>query len=507
MNNGDDMRDSHDEERSPQSFSLARRWGARLNVLITLAAVLAIVAMLNYLGMRHYARSNWTRAADTELSKRTRHVLASLTNTVKVITYYNSSDDVFPRMRALLKEYENAAGGRIRVQHVDYLRDPTLANTIKLQYKLPPNSSRDLIIFDSGTRIKVVNGADLSEYDYSNLVSGKGRDVHRTHFKGELQFTSAIYGVASQRSPKAYFLIGHGEHNPADTSDEEGFSKFAGILHDENNFDLRLLDLTGGKPVPDDCNLLVIPGPLQTIADDQLDRIQRHLEQGGRLLALFNYRPVGYRRQTGLEKLLSNWGVEVGQNVVLDPENASSQTGMDPLPVDPGSHPIVGSLGNSRVHLYMPRSLRAAHSSSARRDEAKVEELLMTGAKSVIVTDLSDRGAYDRKAAGPQPLAVALEKTIPGLERGSTRIVAIGDSTFWANKLIELDANREFVASTVNWLVAQNVLLHDIPPRALKSYKLSMTRSQTTTVRLLLLAGLPGAVLLIGVIVWSRRRN
>jgi ABC-type uncharacterized transport system involved in gliding motility auxiliary subunit len=497
----------NDDEQQPQSFSLARRWGAGLNLVVTLAAVLSIVAMLNYLGMRHYVRSSWTRSADTDLSRRTRHVLASLTNTVKVVTYFNSEDDVFARVRALLKEYENAAGGKLRVQHVDYLRDPTLANVIQAQYKLPSNARKDLVIFDSGARVKIVNAAELSAYDYSNLMGGKSREVHRTHFKGEPLFTSALFGLISQRSPKAYFLIGHGEHNPADTSGEDGYSKFASILHDENNFDLQLLDLIASKAVPADCNLLIIPGPLQTIGEEQVDRIQRYLEQGGRLLVLFNYRPVGYHRPSGLEKLLLNWGVEVGQNVVLDPENATNERGMDPLPVDPGAHPIVNSLGTARVHLYMPRSMRAAKNSTTRREENKVEELLFTGARSMVITELSERGMYDRKAAGPQPLAAAVEKTIPGLERGSTRIVAIGDSTFWANQLIELDANREFVSSTVNWLVAQNALLQDIPPRAIKSYKLSLTQTQMRTVRWLLLGGLPGGVLLVGLIVWSRRRR
>ncbi len=496
----------NDEEKQPQSFSLARRWGAGLNLLVTLVAVLSIVAMLNYLGMRHYVRTNWTRSADTELSRRTLHVLAALTNTVKVVTYFNSEDDVFARVRALLKEFENAAGGKLRVQHVDYIRDPALANVIQTQYKLASNSRKDLVIFDSGTRVKVVNAAELSTYDYSNLMSGKGREVHRTHFKGEMLFTSALYGLASQRSPKAYFLIGHGEHNPADTGGEEGYSKFASILHDENNFDLQLLDLIASKAVPPDCNLLIIPGPLQTIGEEQVDRIQRYLEQGGRLLVLFNYRPIGYHRPSGLEKLLLNWGVEVGQNVVLDPDNATNERGMDPLPIDPGAHPIVNSLGASRVHLYLPRSIRAAKNSTARREENKVEELLFTGARSEVVTELTERGMYDRKHPGPQPLAAAVERTIPGLERGSTRIVAIGDSTFWANKLIELDANREFASSTVNWLVAQNALLQDIPARAIKSHKLSLTNSQMGTLRLLLLGGLPGGVLLVGLVFWSRWR-
>ncbi|HMJ91975.1 MAG TPA: LPXTG cell wall anchor domain-containing protein, partial [Candidatus Acidoferrum sp.] len=92
-------------------------------------------------------------------------------------------------------------------------------------------------------------------------------------------------------------------------------------------------------------------------------------------------------------------------------------------------------------------------------------------------------------------------------ERGSTRIVALGDSTFWANTLIESDANREFAASTVNWLVQQGLLLGEIPRQQIRTYKLTITNVEMRNSRWLLLAGMPGAVMLIGVFVWMRRRK
>lgn len=497
-----------DDDRRPQTFSGARRFGASLNLVITVAAVLAIVAMVNYLGMRRYARVSWSNTSETELSKRTRHVLASLTNTVRVITYYDSEDPLFPRVRALLKEYENAGRGKVRVQHVDYLREPTVANRIKLEFKLDSGVNRDLVLFESDGRQKLVNGADLSDYDYSNLISGKSKEVHRTHFKGEMLFTSAIYGVAMQKSPKAYFLIGHGEHSPADESQQEGYSKFGLILQNENNFQIAALDLTANKEVPADCSVLIIAGPLTTIAEEQVERIQRYLDQGGRMLVLFSYRQFVSGRPSGLEKMLATWGVEVGQNVVLDPENAAHESGIDPKPVTPGSHPIVNSLGTKQVHLFWPRSMRMTRGSTSRREEAKAEELLFTGKKTLVVTTFDAQGrAVNATATPPQPLAIAVEKSVPALERGSTRIVAIGDSTFWGNALIESDANREFAAATVNWLVQQNILLGEIPRQQIRSYKLTMTNAEMRNSRLLLLAGMPGAVLLVGLVVWARRRK
>jgi hypothetical protein len=214
------------------------------------------------------------------------------------------------------------------------------------------------------------------------------------------------------------------------------------------------------------------------------------------------------RRPTGLEPLLRQWGVGVAQNVVLDPDNASNPQGIDPKPVNPGVHPTVNSLGRARVRLTNPRSLYAIDSGEARRDDAKVDELLFTGPKSQMLSDFNERGIpRERKQVGSQPLMVAVEKSIPAVQRGATRIVALGDTAFWANQLIEVDANAEFAAHVVNWLVGQNILLADIPRRAVATYKLTMTRSQMRNVRWLLLGAMPAAILLLGFIVAARRRS
>ena len=67
--------------------------------------------------------------------------------------------------------------------------------------------------------------------------------------------------------------------------------------------------------------------------------------------------------------------------------------------------------------------------------------------------------------------------------------------------------NSELAASAANWLVNQTVLLSEIQPRPIHTYKLAMTHAQLRSVQWLLLTGLPGAVLLIGLAVWLRRRN
>jgi ABC-type uncharacterized transport system len=396
------------------------------------------------------------------------------------------------------------------VQHVDYVRQPAAATVVKAKYKLPDSlANKDVIIFE-GTRTAMVLETELSDYDTSELMSGKSKDVYRTHFKGELLFTSKIFEATSTKSPKAYFLIGNGEHSPASAAAAKptpgGYSEFASVLKNENNFDLAILNLLQDKEVPTDCNLLIIAGPTETLSAPEVEAISRFLDRGGRMLVSFNFESLDPPRPSGLEKLLLSWGVEVDQNIILDRDNSIDPEGRDPVPIVTGVHPIVNSLGSSRVHFLLPRSVHASSNSVAsRRDQAKVDELLFTGPKSEAIRSI--RSPSSRKLVGSQPLAVVVEKSIPALERGSTRIVVLGDSSLWSNQLIVADANRDFIPMVVNWLVQQNVLLNEIPRQALRSYKLAMSQSQLRTTRILLLGAMPAGVLLVGFLVWVRRRN
>ena len=108
------------------------------------------------------------------------------------------------------------------------------------------------------------------------------------------------------------------------------------------------------------------------------------------------------------------------------------------------------------------------------------------------------------------PLAVAVEKQAPPgviTERGATRLVVAGNSFFLANARIDSAGNRDFADSAINWLLDRPQLLEGIGPRPVREYKIMMSNAQLKQARWILLAGLPGGVLLLGGAVRLRRRK
>ena len=104
------------------SFSLSRKWSQRLNVLVGILSLLAIVAMLNYVASRHYFRYHLHGGQRAKLSPLSVRLVGGLTNEIKIVCYLTHDETLYSDIRELLSEYK-AASSKISVEMVDPLRD------------------------------------------------------------------------------------------------------------------------------------------------------------------------------------------------------------------------------------------------------------------------------------------------------------------------------------------------------------------------------------------------
>ena len=489
---------------SPDSFSNGRKWGLGTNTIVAIVALVAVMAMLNYLASRHYLRLPLSLAAKEQLSPLTLQILQSLPEPVKIVLYYDPDEMLYGSVSQLLKEYTAVNPRKLSLDVVNYTLEPAKAEIIKAQYKLPPQA-KDLIIFECRGKSRIVAQSELSDYDISKVVSGESKEVKRKAFLGERMFTSAIRTVADPQTLHAAVLTGHGEHDLAESLNDFGYARFAALLN-ENGIQVRSLSLTGTNDIPPQTQLVIIPGPTTAFDPAEIEKLDRFLNKGGRLFLLLNY-----RSQTGLDRLLGKWGVDLGTGVVVDEKKSRSNSSV--IVADYGSHPVVGALRQAQLplQLILPRPI-LKRTGPQGRDAPQVVELATSSPDGIAVNDLRDGIPRPNPATDPRgsiPLMIAVEKgTIKdvNLDRGSTRMVVTGDSFFLGNKLIEAGANRDFAWHTINWLLDRSQLLGGIGPRKITEYTLTITQGQMTSLRWLVLAGLPGFVLLLGLLVWFRRR-
>lgn len=488
------------------TFSKGRRWLIGLNSILAIVAFLAIVVMANYLASGHFKRTQWGTGAAFKLSPQTEGLLKSLTNNIDVTIFWaphGDEEDMYSLVAGLLAEYQNANPKHVHVKTLDYSRFPADAKSFLMVHKLSSLTDRDFVLFESNGHSKIHYAKNLSEYDFSAVLAGRSKTVRRSAFRGEMFFTSAILSVTFPRALKTYFLYGHGEHSPGGADETEAktadYSKFAGILKDEADSDWQLLSLQGTNGVPADCQLLIIAGPSRTrLLPAEVSKIDDYLKQGGRLLALLN-------KDCGLERVLETWAVRLGSAPLVerDPKFRIGLSDKDFLTARLGPHPIMKPLLTEQlpIRIAAPRPVFALSSKSKTPGAPEVS----------ILAETSDI-ASDGMKSGVFPLIVAVEQgVIKGVNTtrgGGTRLVVVGDSDFLDDSMIDSVANHYFASLAVDWLLERpEVLLSGVTSRPIREYKLVLSGSQLLALQWLFLAGLPGAVLAFGTLVWLRRRR
>lgn len=499
------MAGNHSRE---SGFSSWGRIKIGVNVALSLAAALALALMVNYLAGRHYSRIDLGRQDLNRLTPATQRVLAALTNDVRVIVMFDRNNPLYSPVMGLLKEYRNQCR-RLTVEHVDYKRDVDRAQTLIARHQLAPTES-DLVIVEYGGRSRLVRETELSDYDLTGLLSSS-REIRRVAFKGEGLITAAIAGLLDERTPRLYYLQGHGEHDLASTETKFGYSRFAQLLA-QKNIQAVPLRLSGEAEVPDDCQVLLVAGPRNRISADEVERIGTYLNRGGRLMALLSLVRSG-QNDTGLEPLLASWGVAVGRQFAFDGKNAVVGGGI--LCTNFSLHPVVKPLRGESVYVVLARSTDPAATAVQTADAPRAEPLFSTSVEGFIASELTDSGlprsnpVRDRR--GVIPLAVAVDKgSIKGVsaDRSATRLVVVGESIFLANEtILKAPGNLGFANLAINWLLDRPTQLAGIPPRPLREFNITLSRASMWRLTWMLILAMPSVPLVIGVVVWIRRHR
>jgi len=494
----------------------------------------ALLVLVNYVGWKYHHRFDWTRSNFYTLSEQTENVLHhldELDRKVDVVVFMAPGGDLYDRVHELLSRYE-AASSHLSVRWLDPERNPAEVQKLVDQYGVTTRS----VVFSAGDERRTVTADELQEIDYSSMQRGGQPEV--SAFKGEQLFTNALAALSSGKVPKVLFTTGHGELRLDRTADRT-LSGLVDVLG-EDNFDLQEWQSRTAESVPADADLVVIAGPTNAFLPSEIDVLDRYLRSGGRLLVMIDpvFSPSGDGLvPTGLEPWLKGYGVDVADDLVLDPDNRVPAYGPETLFVsDYTSHPVTGSLGQRQI----PVILSVARSVSAGKapEGATTTELFKTSSGAWGETDftgLQEASAGAGDASGPLSLAVAVESEASddsaaaddgdaaadsqkadsqsdakdASEKGKgLRLVVIGDSDIASGLLVANPGlgNATLLNNAFNWLVERQSLL-GIPPKRPEQVRLSMTPGALRWSVLLVTILMPGLAILAGIWVWSRRRR
>lgn len=467
------------------------------------AVVLAIIAllMINYIALRNPIRSDWSKNNYYEVSEKTRLLLENLDQPVRAVVFFQHEHELYEDIRNLFAEYQYLSGGQLEVEWVDPLRDVARAEKLARKYNL---TEAQVVVFEANGRNKVVRQVELSEF---KMIKGY-REPVLSGFKGEQAFSSAIQGLMQGSRPKVYFLVGHGERRVSDFDQRAGYSSI-GMAVNQDNVEVDELMLSAENTIPEDTAALIIPSPQKMLSQAELEMIEEYLNRSGRVMVLLDA-----MTQTGLEELLLRWGVMLRNDFVVDPENTLK--GVDIYVKRYVEHPITTHMGGVGARFYLPRSVEPLKwdKPAAADDLPQVSALAMTSEHSWSETQLNQKTVqYDEHEGdlrGSFSLAVAVERGGDqeqlDVQIKPSRMVVFGDSDFVSNKNVLTGGNKDLFMSSINWLLDREELMA-IAAKPVEDVQINLTRAQLVRLFWLNVVGIPAVAVVLGLLIWVRRRK
>jgi ABC-type uncharacterized transport system involved in gliding motility auxiliary subunit len=449
--------------------------------LTSVLVVFGILVALNYLSNRRLnKRWDLTANAVHTLSEQSQKVLAGLDAPLK-ITLVDRSER-FDNYRERLSMYRDASR-QVSIDYLDGELDPVKTKqfdvqafpTLVLQYK------------------------DKTE----KVLSIEERDI-----------TSAVIRVISGKQRKAYFVQGHGEHDPMG----EAGTAYKGVAQLLKGDDVTVenLVLAQKKDVPDDATVVIIAGPTTDLLDDEIEQVKRYLAKGGKLMMMLDP-TIGTKAQplTRLIALAGEWGVSVGNDVIIDTSTNRAEivVAQPPYPM----HPITQAF---RLLTIYPLARSVSPAMPAPQGKT-VQSFVQSGTQAWAETDLKGLEQTEPKPepekgdkVGPVSVAVAVNTPAPPEDAKpdaaktppQVRLIVFGDSDFASDAFSGSPGNENLFLNAVSWLTAQENLI-SIRPKEPGNSRLQMTPTQITVVNWLAMLGVPLLVFVVGIATWSRRRR
>ena len=218
-------------------------------------------------------------------------------------------------------------------------------------------------------------------------------------------------------------------------------------------------------------------------------------------------------KESGLEQMLRRWGVALRQDIVVDPEN--TLRGSDVHVRRYNAHPISMEM-ESIVQFILPRSIEPLETdpeAKTSEDRPTVVPLFFTSDKSWSETQVEESTAkFDENTGdkrGPFSLGVAVERgstqKMLDVQIKPSRMVVFGDSDFVSNGSM-VGGNSDLFMSALNWLLDREELMA-IASKPIEEVKLSLSRKQLRGLFWINVAGIPAIAMVLGLLVWMRRRK
>ncbi|HZR06628.1 MAG TPA: GldG family protein [Candidatus Udaeobacter sp.] len=493
-------------QRPKRSGNKIRRIRIGFNVLAQIVLVLFLVAMVNSIAFKHYARWDFSRDQKYALSDKTKRFLETLRGKMRITVFFPPTTPITTDVQNLLTEYQYAGRGKIDIEHIDPERNLSRAKELFDKYKVV--TDEPLLILDYEGRNKTVKASEMADIDQSGMALGEGPRV--TAFKGEQAITGAMIDLVEGKKKTLGYVLGHKEPPLTEGS---AISILKTFIENENiQFkELNLLDL---DTIPEDVKTVMIIGPQYDFSDREMKVLRDFWDKQGRILLLLD--PTA--KTPKLDAFVNELGVKANDDRLM----VFLRTGIQELALTRdvqarflGDSPITKRLADVRALFLGGTSSLTLEPERVRASNIRLEPLIQAEKGYFAETDYNTddqaklQADAKRNSNTPLTIGVAIEKGGSADQRvqvNSSRLVVVSNAAFVQDNAITQDQQGlDFISGSVNWLLSREQLI-GIAPKVSKPLTFSLDAEALARLRWIVLVFMPLIPALIGTVVWWQRR-
>lgn len=480
-----------------------RRWTISRNMISTsvfstgmIAIVVALTVVVNLIASalpETYTQIDATSQKLYSITEDTEKYLDTLKDdvTLYVMVNKNSKDDNVDRT---LQKYASASK-HVKVKYVD----PNVSPTFASKYTDSDVTSNSIIVV-CGDRSKVIDyNSDIYEYSYDSSYN-----YSVTGYDCEGQVTAAIQYVTSESTTNVYELTGHDESTLSG-----GFSE----VFQKRFMNVGSLSLLTVDAIPEDCQAIFITAPQSDLSEDDLSKLSQYLGNGGKIYLSIDYSK--WNDLTNFKKLLSDNSIETTESLLAETDR--SYYYQSPFYLLPNvENTEVSSSVAGMTQVFVPYSVGLTYTGE---DDSNVTSFMTTSDTTIA------KAAANIAAVQSQADAANIASVQDGDTQGQYSLGMMvtnengGELCVLGSAMMCTDSANQIVsghnATLFNGIVNALVTTDDgnsdnAVVIAAKDYTVS---NLTVSANAMLVYGIlwgifmPIVLIIIGIIVWARRRK